>query len=199
MKPIKPKLCKICRAEFIPSLTTQKVCGLQCAIKLSRESDKKKRDKQSGKDLLEFNKRDLGWQHKLTQKAFNRMRVLEELEWFKREGCDPYCISCGKYNMDWCCGHYKTVGAQGGLRYDENNTFLQCNRYCNKGLSGNIGGNKTTLGYTKGLLHRFGPTAGDEIIKYCESKTAVKKWTWQELESMRKKFNLAIKALTNES
>ena len=94
--------------------------------------------------------------------------------------------------MDWCCGHFKTRGSQGNLRYDEKNTYLQCNKFCNMSLSGNINGNKTTRGYISGLFERFGDGA-NSIIEYCETNTQTKKWTGQELEQMRKEFNLEIK------
>lgn len=122
------------------------------------------------------------------------MRVLQEKLWFKARGLEPECISCSKQNMDWCCGHFKTRGSQRELAYDEKNTYLQCNRYCNKGLSGNINGNKTTRGYIQGLIDRFGQEQANEIIEYCEQKR-VKKWHWQELEEMRKRFNAEIRRL----
>ena len=97
--------------------------------------------------------------------------------------------------MDWCCGHFKTRGAQSNLRYDKNNTFLQCNRYCNMGLSGNISGDKNTRGYIQGLFDRFGKRRAQEIIDYCETETSPRKFTGLELESMRKEFNKQIKML----
>ena len=134
-------------------------------------------------------------QHELTQKAFNKLRVLQEIKWFKDRGREPECISCGKANMDWCCGHFKTRGSQGGLRYDVKNTFLQCNRYCNMGLSGNISGNKDTRGYIQGLHDRFGEDEAKAIIDYCETNTGVKKWTGEELSALRKDINKQIKEL----
>ncbi len=97
--------------------------------------------------------------------------------------------------MDWCCGHYKTVGAQGRLRFDEKNTYLQCNKYCNMSLSGNISGNKNTHGYTQGLILRFGAEAAEGLIDYCEVNTAVKKWKGEELQSLRRDFNEQIRLL----
>lgn len=163
----------------------------KAAAKVKR--DIKEQKKANRKALRDFNRKDLRWQHKQTQKAFNKMRVLEELKWFSDKGIEPYCISCGKTNMDWCCGHFKTVGAQGGLRYDKANTYLQCNRYCNMSLSGNIEGNKNTRGYKKGLLLRFGEKKGREIIDYCESNTSPVRWEWEQLEDLRKGFNKKIR------
>ena len=198
----KPKKCKACSSEFVPTYNTaQEVCSPKCALKLVeiKKQDKAlkarsieiKRVKQK---LNELDRQSLRWQHKHTQKAFNRMRVLQELVRFKSIGKEPECISCGKTKMDFCCGHFKTVGAHSELRYDELNTHLQCNRYCNMGLSGNINGNKNTRGYIQGLLEWYGEDKAKAIIEYCESQPA-KKWQWQELEEMRAKFNEEIRRL----
>ena len=128
--------------------------------------------------------------------GINKLRVLQEKQWFKERGLEPTCISCGKPNMDWCCGHFKTRGAQPELRYDPKNTFLQCNRYCNMALSGNIEGNKNTRGYKQGLIERFGDE-GQEILDYLDSPHDIKKWTWQELEELRTEINKKIRELEN--
>lgn len=178
--------------------TTQNVCGVRCAIALNAETREKKKNSQitqNRKALREHNRRNVRWQHKLTQKAFNRMRVLEEMEWFRTRGLEPECISCGKTRMDWCCGHFKTVGGHGELRYDRMNTHLQCNRNCNMALSGNINGNKTSRGYLQGLYDRYGGEQAREIIDACETATDRKPWTWETLESIRVKFNAKIRRM----
>jgi len=161
--------------------------------KLCQKAHKEKvaRDKAFKKKVVTH---DVSYQLKVTQAVFNRLRKLQEYKWFADRGLKPYCISCGKEDMDWCCGHFKTVGSQGALRFDEMNTYLQCNRYCNSGLSANINGNKTTHGYIKGLEIRFGKNKAQEIIDYCEIDRT-KKWTGEELISMRKLFNKEIKEL----
>ena len=174
--------------------TTQQVCDYKCAIAWAKDKESQK----NRKELREFNRRDLRWQHKQTQPVFNRMRVLEELKWFFDRGLEPECISCGKTNMDWCCGHFKTRGSQPELRYAKHNTFLQCNRYCNMALSGNIEGNKNTRGYKAGIIERFGEKEGQFIIDDCGTD-ADAAWTWQQIEGMRKEFNAKIKQLTEEA
>lgn len=206
MKPTSPKYknCKVCEKRFQIFSTTTQVCSPTCALEFAREKArikeqkaKKASAKKDRKDLRDFNRKDLWWQHKLTQKAFNRMRVLEELKWFKDRGLTPTCISCDKPNMDWCCGHYKTVGAHPELRYSRLNTMLQCNRYCNMALSGNISGNKTTRGYTQGVIDRLGKESTEcrDFILGSESQK-ITKYTWQRLEEMRKEFNQRIKELS---
>lgn len=156
------------------------------ANKIKREKDAQHRERKR-----EFKKNDRPWQIKQTQSAFNKMRVLEELLWFAERNLEPTCISCGRElgNDQWCCGHNKTRGAQPGLRFDRNNTFLQHNQRCNMQLSGDIGGTKSTRGYKRGLIERFGEEKGQEIIDYCDRNTSLVKWTCEELEEMRKEFN----------
>lgn len=195
VQPGHPKFRKWCSDE----------CRDKLAIKLLIETrekqtkawlkQKQKRKKAAKKDLLDFNKNTLSWQKAHTQTVFNKMRVLEEKLWFYSNGLESECISCGKTNMDWCCGHFKTRGSQSYLRYDRKNTYLQCNRYCNQALSGNIGGTKTTRGYKKGLFERFGEEKCREIIEYCETNTRTATWTCGELEKMRKEFNKEIRRL----
>jgi len=194
--------CRHCKTEIpkISESTPMQVMGYcdfdhaakygMIKAKASIEKKAKQKSQKAGKDRLDLNRRHLPWQHKQCKTSFNRMRVQEEFQWFAERGLEPECISCGKKNMDWCCGHYKTVGAQSGLRYDRQNTYLQCNRYCNKGLSGNLAGNKNTRGYTQGLADRFGQDEADRIIAYCEAQTAPVKWDWQEMEDWRKAWNI---------
>lgn len=188
--------CKVCRDKFKPRYFLQKTCiQPRCLAEWSKLERESKADKVHAVKKKTFRLSDTNHQHDLTQAVYNRLRVLQEKKWFADRGLEPECISCKKTNMDWCCGHLKTRGSQGNIRYDENNTKLQCNRYCNKGLSGNINGNKTTRGYLQGLIDRFGEDEAQEIIDFCETSTAVRKWTGEELQAMRKVFNLQIKEL----
>lgn len=187
--------CKICKVKFEARFFLQKTCvDPKCLAEWQRVDREAKADKAHTKRKKEFKLTDTTHQHKLTQAIFNKLRVAEEKVWFTSRGLEPECISCGKTNMDWCCGHFKTRGSQGNLRYDRKNTYLQCNRYCNMGLSGNISGNKNTRGYIQGLHDRFGDEA-KEIIEYCENNTEVKSFTGEELEQTRKEFSKQLKDL----
>lgn len=200
----KRKRCKFCGEYTEVDTGVQHPVGYFCsqehAIKWMFEKRNKSAKLAAKKQHLtqkrEFRLSDVKHQHKLTQASFNKMRVLEEMAWFNTRGIEPHCISCGKTKMDWCCGHFKTVGSSGSLRYDRKNTFLQCNYYCNMSKSGNIEGCKNTHGYKKGLSIRFGKEAGDKIIDYCErSQSVIKKWTGEELEAMRREFNSIARKL----
>ena len=192
---MKKHRCKVCKGEYVKQTSLQQWCSPSCGFKLSQIKLQKKQNDKHKELKKKVNRENTRHQHKLTQAAFNKLRVLEELQWFKERGLEPECISCGKVKMDWCCGHFKTRGAQSGLRYDKRNTFLQCNRYCNMALSGNIEGNKTTRGYKKGLIERFGEKEGNSIIEYCESATAPVDWSGEELIEFRKNINKKIREL----
>jgi len=196
----KPKLkkCKICPTKFQSFNSLQKVCSVPCAAELARSSREKKEAREHQDKKRKFKLNDVKHQKELTKTVFNRLRVLQEKKWFADRGLEPECISCGKTNMDWACGHFKPAGSQGIIRYDPMNTYLQCNRYCNMGLSGNIEGNKNTRGYKQGLRERFGEEEGNQIIEYCETNTEVKKWSGIELKDMRKEFSKQIRGIENE-
>lgn len=200
-KTAKPKKCKMCKEPFLPSNTMQKVCGMACALDLAHSDRAKKFKAETTQMKNEFNGKDLAWQHKQCKPVFNKLRKLQELKWFSDRGLVPTCISCGKPKGGdiWANGHFKTVGAQGGLRYDPLNCYLQHNKRCNGALSGNINGTKTTHGYIQGLKNRFGEEEAQRIIDYCETNTQTVKWTCEQLESMRKEWNKEIRLLENLS
>lgn len=182
-----------CRYEYATKKTSNLISRSKKLQSKKLTEDKKK----ANKARREAKRKDLKHQHKLTQAAFNKMRVLEEKLWFKQRGLEPTCISCGRElgNDQWCCGHFKTRGSQSNLRYDKKNTFLQHNFSCNLNLSGDIAGTKKTRGYKQGLIERFGEVEGQAIIDYCESNTSTIKWTCEELEEMRSQFNERIRKL----
>ena len=188
--------CKVCKEKFAAKYFLQETCvEPYCLATWAKSEREKKADKAFSVKKKAFRLSDTKLQHDLTQTVYNKLRVLQEKKWFADRGLQPTCISCNKENMDWCCGHLKSRGAQSNLRYDADNTFLQCNRYCNMGLSGNISGNKNTRGYLVGLLERFGEKESQRILDYCESNTGVVKFTGERLKEMRKEFNKQIKLL----
>lgn len=163
--------------------------GYFCSIEHARlHGQVKAKTEKQKKEKARFNERkkqfkdsDIKYQHKITQPVFNKMRVLQELAWFKERGLEPACISCQKTigNDQWCCGHKKTQGGNSRLRYDVKNTFLQHNNRCNMHKSGDI------EGYNNGLLARFGEIEGQALIEYQNNNTGPKKWTCEEVKSIR--------------
>ena len=198
IKSLRPKTCRQCKNLFVPHTSLQIVCGIPCSLK-QRDEDKRKKaereKKKNRKEVMELRRRQIAWQHKQTQKVFNRMRVLQEFEWFQKQGKEPHCISCLKTKMDWACGHFVPVSnASSSLRYDPLNTYLQCNTYCNSRLSGNLGGNKNTVGYIEGLRLRFGDKEAKAILDHCKNDHK-KIWAWEELEELRAGFAKEVRRL----
>lgn len=189
-KPLSAYKCaNRCGKQAAIATPVNKFCSFDCATKYGKKKADQKKELEFKERKAKFKDNDLAKQHELTQKVFNRVRVKQEKLWFYKQNREPECISCGKTNMDWCCGHYKTRGSSGALRYDEKNTYLQCNRYCNCGLSGNINGNATTRGYTQGLLDRFGIEEGQAAVDYCDANQGnIKKWTAQEVKQLRNSY-----------
>jgi hypothetical protein len=159
-------------------LTKQRFSSNECAVRfgLGTVAKKKKQDalkkaKAVRKHKQDYYANDTSKQLALTQKSFNRMIKLEE---FYRLSV-PQCISCGKLatisNLGkFCAGHLKTVGAHNELRFNTLNVRLQCNFYCNSGLSGNINGNKNTHGYLKGLIMRIGQDSYESVLRKLDRK-----------------------------
>lgn len=197
--------CKFsgCRDYFIPKrkgLKLEECCGPGCELSFAEECANKAFKAETTRMRKAFNEKDIKWQHAQCKVVFNKMRRLEELKWFADRGLEPTCISCGKPigNDVWCCGHFKTVGASGGLRYSRINTYLQHNKRCNMDLSGDIYGTKTTHGYLKGLANRFGNDEALAIIDYCETETGIVKWVWQDMKAMRQEWSIKIRELEKE-
>jgi len=199
--------CRYCKLELPQAKLSDKYqkagfCDVDHMSTYAYEKAIANREKAARKKLRadkererEFKKNDLGYQHALTQKSFNKMRRLEEIIWYRERGLEPECISCGGNKKDWCCGHFATVGSSPEWRYSRANTKLQCNFNCNKNRSGNINGNKTTRGYKQGLIDRFGANEGVFIIYCCENSKMSKKWGSEELIEMRKSFNKLTRSL----
>jgi len=169
--------------------------GYRAAVKLRKKKEQQaKKEHTAAKKNLKRN--DVRHQHKLTQKVFNRMRVLQELKWYSDRELPPRCISCQGLlgNDQWCCGHFKTTH-NSVLRYDPHNTYLQHNQRCNMRLSGDIAGTHNTMGYKKGLIVRFGNSAAQIVIDYCDNTNTVRKWTCEELIANRKRYNKTIREL----
>lgn len=171
----KTKKCAVCGLEFRPSLTTQRVCGVECAVVFGRKkvADMAKKERsERRRDLLPISH----WVQ-LTQSVVNKYIRL-------RDKGMP-CISCGKISpSQFHAGHYRSAGAHGNLRFDERNINAQCAK-CNTHLSGNL------TNYRIGLIEKIGE---DQVLDLERDNKTVK-WTRAELDEIRKKYKNKIKDL----
>jgi len=145
---MKQPKCLVCKNPFERFKSTQKVCGLQCAIKEAKRKAEKsqaiilKQSKKETRDALN----DLNWSKRsYCEKQLEK--VINEISREIDKGCK--CISCGTVSGKWNAGHFHSVGSTPQLRYNLLNIWLQC-FHCNHHKSANM------HGYDKGLIELLG-------------------------------------------
>ena len=190
-KQIKPKKCRApgCGQRFNPTMSTQKVCSVACAIAISKDSKLQKVaaraiTKQARQDLQERRERlkTKGEHLREAQTAFNAyIRERDRLAGYA-------CISSGR-PLDWNgnavdAGHFRSVGAAPHLRFDENNCHAQ-SKHDNRYLSGNV------AEYRLGLIQRIGLAAVEAI----EADQAPRRYTIEDLQAIKALYRQKLKDL----
>jgi hypothetical protein len=185
--------CRHCKEYNIPKEAPkfQFVCGVECSIGYARKVVARKRAKEQSvvkttqkQQSRKFKENDYPKQFRLTKLAAQKLANLLD----KSLGC----ISCGcPRNVQFCGGHFRTVGAHREMALDIRNIHGQCNRYCNLGLSGNVAGNKTSQGYRAGLSERY----GRGFVEYLEGNHSERHFKCEELIALRKEYNAEIRRL----
>lgn len=166
----KNKTCQICKGEFKPFNSTQKVCGWVCATEAGKQAEKKKQAKKARKDKLELRKNDKSFRLAQAQIWFNKYIRL-------RDGKEP-CISCQRqHDGQYHAGHYRSVGAARQLRFNESNCHKQCS-VCNNHKSGNIGE------YRINLIKKIGLEAVEDL----ENNNSVVKYSIEEIREIENKY-----------
>ena len=178
-KPIKLKKCIVCKEQFPPFRTTQKVCSPNCAVKAAQII----REKQERKELREAKQRIK------TRAEWLREAQVEFNKFIRLRDQKLPCVSCGRFHQgQWHAGHYRSVGSSPELRFNELNVWRQCSA-CNNYLSGNI------VNYRKSLVERIGL----EKVDWLEGKHEPLKLTIEEIKQVKRKYQLLCKALeTNQ-
>lgn len=181
----KDKKCKICGARFTPWSSFQRCCmSASCAIAMVRKDKAAearpmylavRRAQREAKERLKTR----GQWMKEAQGAYNA--------YIRARDQDLPCISCGDFTPmtrggDYDCGHYRSVGANPELRFEELNTHKQCKR-CNGHLSGNI------VNYRIGLLMRI----GEEKVAWLEGPHEPKKYTIEDLKGIKAKYSRMVR------
>lgn len=153
MKKIKPKECVVCGEDFMPYLTTEKVCSLTCALAYAK-SDVDKKNAKAWRKEKKIRKEKLK-----THKDY--LKDLEKVvnEFIRLRDKDKPCISCGAAagNYTMSAGHYFPVGSYGNVRFDEDNIHGQCWFNCNKNQHGNL------AEYTLRLPNRIGKERFEQL------------------------------------
>lgn len=117
---------------------------------------------------------------KEAQTAFNAF--------IRERDMDLPCISCGRFHDgQYHAGHYKSVGANPELRFNEDNCHKQC-APCNNHLSGNI------ANYRPNLILKIGQTALDSI----EGENALQKLTIEQIKDIKSEYKKKLKELQDD-
>ena len=190
-KARKPKPCKFCGKA-----TTNKpsFCDFDCTIAQHKVNEQKKADKLVDEARKEFN-RDIK-RRKLNIKT--RREWIKDLQVvfnrFVRTRDEVLgCISCGSRPNDsdlvkgsrWDAGHYRSVGANPELRFNEDNCHKQCVK-CNRELSGNV------TNYRINLIKRIGV----ERLEILEGHHKPLKLSIDEIKQQLQHYKNKIKELT---
>ncbi|UVK96472.1 recombination protein NinG [Pseudomonas sp. B21-048] len=184
-KQPRPKKCKnpACGISFPPQRLGQAVCSPKCGLAIKEVNQEKAR-----KSLAQIERKEIKVRKeklksradhlKDTQQAFNA--------WVRERDAGNPCISCGTTaNVQFCAGHYRTVGSCPELRFEPLNVHLQCNKNCNLEKSGNI------VSYRPRLLEKIGP----ERLDWLEGPHEPKKYTIEELKAMTADYRAKTREL----
>ena len=150
-----------------------------CALIRGRSDAKKKLAKQS---RIETKKRK--------DKVKTRSEWLREAQtafnaFIRERDKDLPCISCQRYHEgQFHAGHYRTVGANPELRFNEDNCHKQC-APCNNHLSGNI------TNYRINLVKKIG-VDGVEIL---EGPHEIQKLTIEQIKEIKALYKNKLKEL----
>lgn len=188
LKEVKQKTCKACGTKFRPSLSTQKACGVQCALALAKKPENQA---VARKAIAQRERREIQVRK---QKLKSRADYVKEAQavfnqWVRlRDEAQP-CISCGRHHQGkYDAGHYRTTAACPELRFDPLNVHKQCSP-CNTQLSGNI------VEYRLELIRRI----GQERVDWIEGPHEAKRYTIDDLKAIKAEYRAKIKHLKEQA
>lgn len=176
-----------CEATFTPRTSMHCVCSPRCE-QAKRKADqkaakeRKKTERAADRAALEAMK-TLPKLHKEARFWFNR--------WIRLRDADKPCISCGapppdlsSFHAGRDCGHFRSVGQAGHLRYTEANAAGQC-VHCNQYLAGNY------PAFRKGQIAIYGV----EAVEALENDNRPEKWTRAQVRGIRDDYKQRCKEL----
>lgn len=183
----KPKKCSVrtCRAPFVPTRPFQIWCGPDCAVVIARAKQEKQRKvlDQIERREIKVRKQELkgrGDYLKEAQAAFNA--YIRE-----RDSLLP-CISCGRHHQGkYDAGHYRTVGSNPALRFEELNCHKQCVP-CNQHKSGDI------VNYRINLVAKIGA----EAVAWIEGPHEPKRYTVEDLQQIKARYRMKLRELKEQ-
>lgn len=185
-KEIKPKKCKApgCSKRFKPTLSTQKVCSVACALAIAKDS---KVQKVAAKAITKQARDDLKARREKLKSKSDHMRETQAVfnEWIRLRDAALPCISCGRHHHGkYDAGHYRTVGGNPELRFEPLNCHKQC-APCNQHKSGDI------VNYRINLVKRIGA----EAVEWLEGPHKALRLTIEDLQAIKADYRQKLKDL----
>ncbi|WP_057380672.1 recombination protein NinG [Pseudomonas aeruginosa] len=181
----RPKRCQNddCGQEFVPRFSsTQKVCSPACALATKDKyqaparkaiADRQRKELRASQERIKSRSEYL----REAQAAFNEFIRL-------RDSRQP-CISCGRHHEgQYHAGHYRTVGANPELRFDEDNVHKQC-APCNNHKSGDI------VNYRVNLVAKIGA----ERVARLEGPHEPLKLGIEEIKALKAKYRALVREM----
>lgn len=184
LKEVKQKTCKACGTKFRPSLSTQKACGVKCALELAKKPENQQ---VARKAIADRERREIQVQKQKLKSRADYMREAQAAfnQWVRLRDDGLPCISCGRHHEgQYHAGHYRTVGANPELRFEPLNVHKQC-APCNNHKSGDI------VNYRINLVHRIGADG----VAFIEGPHDAKRYTIDDLKAIKAEYRAKIKAL----
>lgn len=178
-KSVRQKKCRQCGDSFKPWNSTQIVCSIDCArdyAKLQRATEYRAETRKRRKEL---NMASKSYVLKKCQETFNKYIKI-------RDKGQP-CISCDKPDNGQHqrhASHYRSVAAQGSLRFHEMNVHTSCAQ-CNTMKSGNL------IEYRIRLVKKIGA----EMVDWLEKDHQPQKLSIEEIKEIRAYYKQKIKSL----
>jgi hypothetical protein len=179
---IKPKKCRECKNDFLPTRPLQVVCSLSCSISLA----KKKQELKEEKDWQKRKKEGKEAIKKLSEYESEARKEFQK--WIRMRDIAEPCISCGCTEAKWDAGHWWKAELYSGLIFNEDNVNKQCSRPCNKDYHGN------EANYRIGLIKKI----GEERVKWLEeNKDRLRSYSWtkEELIEIKNTYKQKLKEL----
>lgn len=176
-----------CDVKFTPKIG-QKFCCWQCGLAIADQPANQK------KARMAIDQRERREIKVRKQKVKRRSEYMQEAQdafnaWIRQRDAGQPCISCGTTaDVQYCAGHYRTVGACPELRFEPLNVHRQCNKNCNLEKSGNI------VEYRIRLVKKIGA----EAVAWLEGPHEPKKYTIEDLQQIKAHYRALLRDLKKQ-
>lgn len=176
-----------CRAEFTPHPMRlgQKVCSPACASVVGKQDASLQ--KMARKSIDQRNRRELRVAQERIKPRSEHLREAQAAfnEYIRLRDAREPCISCGRHHDgQYHAGHYRTVGANPELRFDEDNVHKQC-APCNNHKSGDI------VNYRINLVAKIGA----ERVARLEGPHEPLKLSLEDIKALKAKYRALVREM----